>query len=50
MGSRAAVRGRRRVPDAERALYFGKLRDAVSNTDTKHNTNTNAYWDSKHDT
>ena len=51
MGSRAALRGRRRIPDAERALYFRKLRDAVSytywnsNGYTECNGNTNAYSD-----
>jgi hypothetical protein len=36
VGSRATLRGRRGIPIAKRALYFSRLRNAVSN----------AYWDS----
>jgi hypothetical protein len=54
MGSRAAICGRRGLPNAKRALYFGKLRNAVSNTQWNPNgytdRNTYAYCDSKHHT
>jgi hypothetical protein len=42
VGSRSALCGRRRLPNAERALYFGRLRNALSNT----NWNSNGYTDS----
>jgi hypothetical protein len=41
MGCRAAICGRRGLPNAKRALYFGRLRNAVSNP---HN-NSNSYAD-----
>jgi hypothetical protein len=34
VGSRPALCGRRRHPDVERALYFARLRNAHTNTDS----------------
>ena len=47
MGSRPAVCGRRRFPNAKRALYFARLRDALSNTQWNPNsyTDRNPYGD-----
>jgi hypothetical protein len=53
VGSRIALCGRSRLSNPERALYFGRLRNAFSNTHsnsdgyTDRNANTNSYCESE---